>query len=79
MYQLEGVQTSFDRLQLEHNREAQYNRDGHIREQALRDQLGAVKLVMVRLCDFRQAIEDATDTSSRIETRSLRSSSMATA
>jgi hypothetical protein len=47
MYQLETAQNQFDRLQLDHSREAQYNRDGHIREQALRDQLSAVKLVMV--------------------------------
>ncbi|EXJ55639.1 hypothetical protein A1O7_08568 [Cladophialophora yegresii CBS 114405] len=48
MYQLETAQNQFDRLQLDHSRETQYNREGQLREQALRDQLSAVKLVMDR-------------------------------
>lgn len=55
MYQLESTQIQLDRLQLEHSREAQYNRDGQIRENALRDQLATVKVVMVRLQDLKIA------------------------
>ena len=49
MYQLENTQVQLERLQLEHGREAQYNREGHIREQNFREQLAAVKVVMVGL------------------------------
>lgn len=48
LYQLETTQNQLDRLQLDQSREAQYNRDGQLREVALHEQLAQVKMIMVR-------------------------------
>ncbi|EXJ94243.1 hypothetical protein A1O1_02636 [Capronia coronata CBS 617.96] len=48
LFQLETTQTQLDRLQLDHNREAQYNREGQLRETALHEQLLQVKTIMDR-------------------------------
>jgi hypothetical protein len=53
LYQLESTQNQLERLQLDHSREAQYNREGQLREEAMRDQLTTVKAVMVLLPYFR--------------------------
>ena len=47
LYQLETTQTHVERLQLDYNREAEYNREAHRRESSLVDQLGQVKTIMV--------------------------------
>lgn len=47
LFQLETAQHQLDRLQLDHSREAQYNREGQLRETALHEQLVQVKTIMV--------------------------------
>ncbi|KAJ4509760.1 hypothetical protein HRR83_006918 [Exophiala dermatitidis] len=48
LLQLETTQSQLDRLQLDHSREAQFNREGQIRENALHEQLLQVKTIMDR-------------------------------
>ncbi|OQU94390.1 hypothetical protein CLAIMM_00751 isoform 1 [Cladophialophora immunda] len=48
LYQLDSTQIQLDRLQLENSREAQYNREGHLREATLHEQLIQVKTIMDR-------------------------------
>ncbi|EXJ84530.1 hypothetical protein A1O3_05199 [Capronia epimyces CBS 606.96] len=48
LFQLEATQNQLDRLQIDHSSQAQYNREGQIRESALREQLVQVKTIMDR-------------------------------
>ena len=53
LYQLENSQSQLDRLQLDHSRETQFNREGQLRENALHEQLVQVKTLMVRIITMR--------------------------
>ncbi|KIX08216.1 uncharacterized protein Z518_02872 [Rhinocladiella mackenziei CBS 650.93] len=48
LYQLENTQSQLERLQLDHKREAQYNREGQFRESALQEQLMLAQKIMDR-------------------------------
>lgn len=55
LFQLETTQSQLERLQLDHSRESQYNREGHVREAGLHEQLVQVKTIMVRMPLFVHA------------------------